>query len=285
MKVFYFSTIAMAQLNYDNFSPFVGNSYAYDDAEMFEGFGSAATVDPQFYNYEENYSNYFDSAFGDSASGDNTDEMFEINAIEKTTTTTTTTTTSTTTTTTTTTTEVPTTTEILTTSALTSIAAEQNEIEKVEFKRNPFTPSVRSGVHTDCMECHGQDMASCRTNSPTTCAGENDVCLVTLRSRAGISNPLINSRCAPLSTCLDHEAQNFVGVVPQCRSNHSARFNRGSVCSFCHKLGNLSTMFLLGSNEIETDATTVTLAAALADPQRYFSSSGANYIYASQTWN
>jgi hypothetical protein len=44
MKVFYFSTAAMAQLNYDNFSPFVGNSYAYDDAEMFEGFGSAATV-------------------------------------------------------------------------------------------------------------------------------------------------------------------------------------------------------------------------------------------------
>ena len=45
MKVFYFSTIATAQvLNYDNFSPFVGNSYAYDDAEMFEGFGSAATV-------------------------------------------------------------------------------------------------------------------------------------------------------------------------------------------------------------------------------------------------
>lgn len=44
MKVFYFSTLAIAQRNYDNFSPFVGNEYAYDDASMFEGFGSAATV-------------------------------------------------------------------------------------------------------------------------------------------------------------------------------------------------------------------------------------------------
>jgi len=47
-------------------------------------------------------------------------------------------------------------------------------------------------------------------------------------------------------------------------------------------------MFLVGSNEIETGSTgavTVTLSDALADPQQYFSSSGANYIYGSQTWN
>lgn len=49
-------------------------------------------------------------------------------------------------------------------------------------------------------------------------------------------------------------------------------------------------MFLHGSNEIETGLTgaiidRVTLSTALADPQQYFSSSGANYIYASQTWN
>ena len=89
------------------------------------------------------------------------------------------------------------------------------------------------------------------------------------------------------SVCLDHEAQNFIGPVPQCRTNHSARFSRGSVCSFCHKLGDTNTMFLLGANEIETDstgATTLSIATALSNPEQYFSSSGANYIYGSQGW-
>lgn len=152
------------------------------------------------------------------------------------------------------------------------------------------------GLYGSCLTCEGETPAACKSrNSITTCVGEDNVCLVQIRSRSSTVDPQIFSRCMQLNACLNHEAQNFQGNDPrfyQCRANVADRWVRSSACSMCHKLGKSTGTQLLFNNaagDIETgDGTTIThtsLTTMMADPRTYFDSAKTStYIYGQQSW-
>lgn len=153
-----------------------------------------------------------------------------------------------------------------------------------------------SGAFDSCLKCEGQSASACRTlNNVEPCTGSDNVCLVQIRTRFNGDDHQIYSRCVPYNTCINHEAQNFVGTdkrFHQCRTDLATKFVRNSVCNMCHKLGNSQTgkqiMFQSAGN-IETgngaSPTFVSLTDLMNSPRIYLDpNQSGTYIYGKQVW-
>ena len=173
---------------------------------------------------------------------------------------------------------------------------ESAPVENAAPAANFVAPMQRGAVGDfgSCLKCEGETQTACKTrNEKMTCIDEDSACLVTIRTRSPAAEMQIFSRCIPLSTCTDHEAQNFRGEDArfyQCRNSVADRWSRGSSCNMCHKMGKSTGEQLLfnSAGNIETgDGNTPTqtsLATIMADAETYFDPDSGSYIYSAQTW-
>ena len=164
-------------------------------------------------------------------------------------------------------------------------------------KREPDTVASRSfGDFTSCLKCDGQNEIECKQlNNVQHCEGLEDMCLIQVRTKRNGANR-IYSRCMPAAACIDHEAQNFVGLdqrFHQCRAQVAERWVRNSVCSLCHKMGKASGEQLLFNNaagDVELGngvdvVSHVAISTILANPSVYLDPNiPATHILTGQTW-
>ena len=123
------------------------------------------------------------------------------------------------------------------------------------------------------------------------CGESEDACLVRITGNSDDLNGLkFYSKCSTQSVCLSAQRQNFVGerIFHQCRNSRNLnRFNRNSVCSFCHKTGEsdgTNTLFNEADGEVSVTGQNPTIENILESPEEYLISPGANYIFSNQNW-
>ena len=123
------------------------------------------------------------------------------------------------------------------------------------------------------------------------CGENEDTCLVRFTGNSDDLNGIkIYSKCSTQSVCLSAERQNFVGerIFHQCRNSRNLnRFNRNSVCSFCHRTGEsdgTNTLFDEADGEVSVTGQNPTIENILESPEEYLTSSGTNYIFSNQNW-